>query len=231
MIAVLSEEISCDFEKATGIKSYPLKKFNKLPIPVASHADMLLCVIENTVFCYKDYFYENPSAFKAIENSGYTIVKVEHECANAYPNDIGLNVLIMGKTIFCKTKYTAKEIIAFANKYGYKIVNVNQGYSCCSTFVVNDNLAITADFGMKKAIEEQNKSVIFINGENIKLDGYNCGFVGGCGAIYGNKAYFFGDISKGKEYEKIIVALKNEKIEIFSIIMEHVCDFGGIKFF
>ena len=64
MIAVLSELISTNFEKASGIKALPLKPYSKLDLPVSSHADMLLCVIDKNVFCYKDYYNENIDLFK-----------------------------------------------------------------------------------------------------------------------------------------------------------------------
>lgn len=231
MIVALSHLVCDNFEKATGIKSYPLKDYNHLQKPIASHADMLLCVIDKTVFCYGDYYDDNKCTFDAIESEGYEIVKVQHACSKEYPNDIGLNALTVGKTIFCKEKNTAKEILTFAKGNGYKVVNVNQGYSCCSTYILNENVAITSDAGMKKALEKEGIEVIFINADKIQLEGYNHGFIGGSGATFEKTAFFFGSIDNLPEYKSISDAIRDNLMVEKSILSGDVCDFGGIKFF
>jgi len=156
MIAVLSHLISEQFEKATGIKALPLKPYQRLDAPVAAHADMLLCVIEKNLFCYKDYYQENIGLFNKIEKEGYKVIQIEKECNKLYPKDIALNVLIIGNMLFCNKKYTASEILEFAEKNKYIIINVNQGYSACSTLVVDKKTVITADIGIKRALEKEN---------------------------------------------------------------------------
>ncbi len=231
MIAVLSNLISEQFEKSTGIKALSLKPYSKLDAPVSTHADMLLCVIDNTVFCYKEYYLENIDLFNTIEQEGYNIIKVEKECSKKYPNDIALNALVIDKKLFCNEKYTANEIIEYAKNNDYKIINVNQGYSACSTLVVDKAYAITADAGMKIALEKENINLLFISGEGIKLPGYNCGFIGGSGIVIDDKAYFFGNIKKHHDFEKMKKIFDNKKIGIFEIIPNDVCDFGGVKIF
>lgn len=231
MIAVLSNLISEQFEKATGIKTYPLKPYSRLDLPIATHADMLLCVLDNTMFCYKDYCLKNIDLFNMIKEQGYKIVTVEKKCERIYPNDISLNVLVIGKNLFCNKKYTAKEILEYAENNNYKTINVKQGYSACSTLVINDRLAITADVGIKIALEKENISVLLISSEGIKLEGYNCGFIGGSGAVLNNIAYFFGSIKNHPDFNKINKLLLENNIRIFEIIPYDVYDFGGVKLF
>ncbi len=232
MIAVLSHLISNEFEKATKIKSYPLNSYKKLDNPVSSHADMLLCVIDGEVFCYYDYYSQNISLFEAIKSLGYNVRFVSNECGNKYPNDISLNVLIIGKKLFCNEKNTAVEIKKYAKEKGYDIINVRQGYSACSTLVLNEKTAVTADIGMRNALEKEGIEVLFISSnDGIKLEGYNCGFIGGCGVVVDDKIYFFGSIKQLFDFDNIKLFAEKNQLSIFEIIPEDVCDFGGVKLF
>lgn len=227
MLVLINKNIAKRFSKVTGIESIELKEYSKLDIPVSCHADMLLSVIEKTIFCYKDYYEENSDIFDRIK--GYNVVKSLHKCSSKYPYDIGLNVLVIGKRIFCKKDFTASEILDYATDKDYKIIDVNQGYSCCSTLVIDENSAITSDKGIYNALKEEGVDALLVSTNRIKLEGYNCGFIGGSGCILDNKVYFFGDISKFDNFDEILAWLDNKKYKVFSIIQGDVSDFGGAK--
>ena len=166
MIALLSTQVANEFAKKTGIEVLALKEYSRLDTPVSSHADMLICKIENTVFCYEDYYLENRSIFEKIENN-YKVVKVSKNCSRKYPNDVGLNALVIGKKIFSRLDSTAKEIVDYAEENGYKLVNVNQGYSACSTLVLNEGSAITTDISIYKALINEGCSALLVTSESL----------------------------------------------------------------
>ncbi len=229
MFAVLSEQVASIFEAKTKIKAISLPPFEKLDTPVSSHADMLMCVIEDNIFFYKEYYELYKERFKEIDPK-YNIILTEKRCSPKYPLDVGLNVLVIGKRIFCNKKYVASEILSVAEGLNYKIVDVKQGYSSCSTLVVNENCAITGDKGMYLALKNEGIDVLLISPESIILDNYNHGFIGGSGGIFENTAYFFGEIEVIKEYKAIISTLENASCKIAPIFSENLFDFGGIKF-
>jgi len=156
MKALINYEIADAFYNATGLDVIPLKPYSKLDLPVSAHADMLFCLLDKTIFCYEDYVKEN-NIYNTLKDSGLNVIFVSNECKKNYPYDISLNVLVMGKTLFCNIKHTAVEIVDYANNNGYKIVNIKQGYSACSTLVVDENNAITSDTGVASAIEKKEK--------------------------------------------------------------------------
>ncbi len=229
MIAMLSYEIAEKFTSETGIKSIALPSYDRLDMPVCSHADMLICKIDNKIFCYNDYYFNNKGVFSSLENK-YEIVRVQKPCMKKYPEDIALNVLVIGKRLFCNEKHTASEIKEYAKENGYKIINVSQGYSACSTLVIDDSHAITADKGIYKALLNEKIDTLLISNDKITLNGYNCGFVGGSGGVFNKTAYFFGDISTLDDFEKIKAFLEGNNCNIFCISLTDVYDFGGIKF-
>ena len=228
MVAFLSCLVAEEFEKKTHINVISLPPYNRLDLPVSTHADMLLSVIDDNIFVYEEYYQQNIDLFLPVE-SKYKIITVKKQCKREYPDDIALNVLIIGKKIFCKIKNTADEILKYAKESGYEVINISQGYSACSTLVVDESTAITADKGVYNALLKANINVLLIANDNIKLEGYNQGLVGGIGGFFENTLYVFGEIKNLKDYTKIKSFLDERKIQVFEILAGDVCDFGGFK--
>ena len=231
MIAVMSQDVSNQFYHATGIKSYPLKPYPHLDAPVASHADMLICKIDKTVFCYNDYYLDNEEVFSKIKEEGYEIRFTTKKCNKVYPNDIGLNALVIGKRIFCKKEHIAPEIIEYAKENSYQIIDLNQGYSACSTLVLNEKTAITGDYGVQKVLLENDIRAELIDTSNIILKGYNSGFIGGATGVHENKIYLFGNEEYFTENQNIMSIITEQNFDIIPILHDQVYDFGGIKLF
>lgn len=228
MKILINDKIAEKVESITGIKTLGLKPYDKLDKPVSSHADMLICLIDKTIFCYSDYYENNIDVFSKITEE-YNIVTSTHQCKAIYPYDIGLNVLVIGKKIFCKKACVAKEILEYAKNNHYKVINVNQGYSCCSTLVINKNSAITSDKGMFDALVSEGIDTLLVSSSDIKLEGYNCGFIGGSGYIFEKTIYFFGSVENLREKFEVKQWLKKKNYEIISLFVGDVSDFGGAK--
>ncbi|MBQ8145229.1 MAG: hypothetical protein IJ039_00445 [Clostridia bacterium] len=228
MKALISSEIANEFELKTGIKVIPLPSYYKLDTPVSSHADMLFCILDNTIFCYEDYVKCN-HIFDILKDLDYNVCFVSAACKKEYPYDVSLNALVMGKTIFCNKKYVAKEILEYADAHGYMVQNVKQGYSACSTLVLDENDAITSDASVFNAMRKIGKNVLLIDNSNIELKGYNCGFIGGATGVCGNKIYIFGELNKLVDYKKIKSLISSLNFNVVQISLGGVFDFGGIK--
>lgn len=225
MLALINEDVAMKFNKVSGIDVIPLPAYNRVAEPISKHADTLLCLVEDNLFVYKDYYEDNKSKFDLIKNC--KLRTVDRECGCIYPQDVGLNILVVGKKLFCNTKYTAQEVLAFAKEKRYEIINVKQGYAACSTAVIDENTAITSDHGIYSALINENINTLFVSSDDIILSGYKNGFIGGSVCYFNNKLYVFGDFDKLKDRDKIISFLENKNIEIISILPGGVSDFGG----
>lgn len=222
-------QISDSLAKTTGLDVIPLYPYKRLDEPVSAHADMLFAIIKDTIFCYKDYLDDYPILKEAIASSNYRLSYADIACAREYPQDIGLNVLVMGNHIFCNQEFTAGNLLEYAKGLNYKIVNVKQGYSACSTLVLNDNTAITTDVGIKKAIEGVGKKALLIPSDDIHLPPYSCGFIGGASGKIGNAVYVFGNLDTLKHADEIRAMIQASGCTPFEIPLGRVYDFGGIK--
>ncbi len=225
----VSELISSEVAEKTNKDVFPLKPHQALDTPVSTHADMLVFVLDKRIFCYEDYYLDNKEIFDNAEKSGYIVVPLRINCNKKYPNDVALNILVMGKTLFANSKYISREILAYSTDNGYDFVDVKQGYSACSTLVLDENNAITADKGIYDAIKSVGKDVTLISAGGVKIEKYNYGFIGGASFVVDDTVYFFGDIEKHPDYKIISKKINELNMRIFCIREGQVFDFGGAR--
>lgn len=228
MLALINEDIAQAFKKASGIDVISLPAYKRAAEPISKHADTLICVIDDKLFVYSDYYEENKSKFDSIKN--YEIRIVNLRCGPIYPQDVGLNVLVIGNKLFCNTQYTAQEILDYAKEKNYEIISIKQGYAACSTVVIDENTAITSDSGVYLVLLKENINALLVSPDNIILPGYKNGFIGGSVCYFNKKLYFFGNFNEFSEKEKIDSFLEGKKVDIVSILPGGVSDFGGVKF-
>ncbi len=229
MKIVLNREVASVFKDATGIDVLPLSPYSRLAAPVSSHADMLACIIGDRLFSYSDYIDSNPEIYEYAAECGYTVVRCSPPTSSRYPDDVGLNVGVVGKKLFCNVKSTAKEIKHYAEGNGYSLIDVKQGYAACTTLILDDNNVVTGDPSIRRAMDKEGISVLFIKEDAILLPGYEKGFIGGASFVVDKKVFFFGNAKKLKEYEKISALIRSLDMEEFSISSGDVVDFGGGK--
>ena len=225
MTAYISEntdKIILDALKQEGFEISLLTPFSALSCPVNTHADMLLCAVEDTIFVHRDYLC-NVQGFK-------NVVKVDEEISNKYPNDVLLNIAIVGRNVFTNVNYASKAILKYLTNKGYTLHHVSQGYAHCSTCIVSDNAIITADSGIASQAEKANIDTLKIDCGSISLPPYEYGFIGGACGTYGDKIYFCGSLKYHPNGEKIIEFCQKHNKTVVELCDAPLCDVGGILF-
>jgi len=196
---------------------------NDLLRPIRSHPDMHLCQLnahlvisnENEHLINK---YNLNDAFVA-----------ESRFSSQYPDDIGLNALVLNKFFIHNLKYTDKKLLSFAQKEGYKLIDVKQGYTKCSTCIVDEKSAITSDKGIYNALSNEGLDVLLIKEGYINLSGMNYGFIGGAtGKIGKNKLAFTGHIDTHPDKDKILNFIKEKNITPVFLTDNQIFDVGSI---
>ena len=64
--------------------------------------------------------------------------------------------------------------------------------------------------------------------ENIFLNGFSCGFIGGASGVVDNTILFCGDIRKHKDYNNIKAFANNRGFDLYSLSNNDLYDYGGI---
>ena len=120
-----------------------------------------------------------------------------------YPRDIAYNAACTGRYFIHNLKHTAPALLRAAESAGMTMVDVRQGYSKCSTVIVDENSIITYDLGLAKACEAAGLDVLTVSPGHVALPGYDTGFIGGASGRVGDTVYFNGDLEAHPDFDRI----------------------------
>ena len=191
------------------------------------HADMQCLVLNNTVFVLKNA--KNLS--EQLREMNINIIETESVANGEYPENILLNALVIGQYIVGKVDYLDRKLIEYAQINGFKLINVNQGYTACSCCKISDNAVITTDKSIHRALSETDIDVLKISNNSIVLDDAKrgeCGFIGGASCrLDDNCILFFGDITKHEEFESINKFMKKHNVSYKYIENLSLIDIGS----
>ena len=199
-----------------------LPPFDALCPPVSTHADMLICYVESSMFIHKDY----PLDMSAFAN----ITRIDEPISQKYPNDVLMNIAIVGKNVFANTNHASKTILEHLKTNGYSICHISQGYAHCSTCIVSDNAIITADDIIAREAVRIGIDTLKISSGHVSLPPYEYGFIGGATGVTEDAVYFCGSLSYHPDGAKIQEFIKAHRKEVLELIDGPLMDVGGILF-
>ena len=209
--------------KNLGIATIMTQSSSLFAEPVAHHPDMQFLHLKENICVVND---KKQPFVSSIENIGFKILEAKNNYSQKYPHDIGLNCLIIGKTVVGNIAHidiTIKEELS-----NYNFVHVSQGYTKCSTCIVNEDSLITEDESIYRALKND-FDVLKIESGCVELDGYNYGFFGGCtGLIDKNVLAINGELKSHKSYKDIAGFLKYRNIDFIELKIGNLKDIGSI---
>ncbi len=194
-----------------------------LPPPVASHADMLMLAVGDTIFVPKDKTDGSIPGFNKI-------VRISTPLGNKYPIDVPLNIAVIGHTVIANTKHASREVLDILAGMGKNIIHVSQGYAHCSTCIVSENAIISADAGIVKAALEAGIDALKISEGYISLPPYDYGFIGGACGTAADAVYFCGSLFHHPDGEAIKKFCRAHSKAVVELSDSPLCDVGGIIF-
>lgn len=176
---------------------------------VCGHPDMLLHISGNNIVVHKNMDSEFIHKLALQE---YKIYKSNSTLKMEYPSNICLNSLSIRNLFVHFIKFTDTNLLSIVKDK--KLINVKQGYTKCSTCIVNDNAIITSDVSISKALSLQKIDVLLIPPGDILLPGLNYGFIGGAtGLIEDNVLAFYGHLDHYLYGKEVLAFLKKHKVE------------------
>ena len=84
-----------------------------------------------------------------------------------------------------------------------QLIDVRQGYTKCSTIIVDENSIITYDKGIAKPCEAAGMNVLLVKPGFVKLRGADTGFIGGASGRVDGEIVFNGDLSVHPNFREI----------------------------
>ena len=201
-----------DYRASNDILNY-LKNLNIEPIktikcsdlqePVDGHPDMVIHPVDCETFVVAPNVYDYYR--NVLEDKSIKVIKGGKTLSRNYPEDIAYNVARIGRYAVHNLQHTDQVLKYYLEEAGIEFIHVNQGYTKCSTAAVNDSKALTSDLMIHEKLKSYNIDCMYINPEEVYLEGYNHGFIGGCAGLINEKIF----LSTGKILDmNILNALK-----------------------
>ncbi len=196
-----------------------------LPQPIATHADVQMLFIDDTLILTRELYEKIASTIP----SDIIIAFSEKNHTDKYPGDVNLNALYMGKSLFANYEFLDPTVKKVCLDKGIGIINVNQGYAKCSSLPIGNDSLITADKGITEAAKRNGIDVLLITPGGIKLEGYDYGFIGGA-SFYDSVnrvVYFFGDLKAHSDCDKIVDFCNSKNVKVKFCDSHPLIDIGG----
>jgi len=222
-----------DFRIHNEEKEYLISKgYNLLICPpsnllyeaVCGHPDILMHILDNNIVVHNNMDNE---FIKILTLHNYNVYKSSSTLEIKYPHNIFLNALNIGDFFVHSINFTDTTLLSLTKNR--KLINVNQGYTKCSTCIVNDHAIITSDISIAKALILENIDVLLIPPGDILLPGLNYGFIGGAtGLIQDNILAFYGHLDHYLYGKEILKFLNKHKVEPVFLRNGKLIDRGSI---
>ena len=208
-----------------GIKVLSSVNLSKLLIFEQYHTDLqFLHYNKDTVFVLNECTSLKGNLKKYFPN----VIEISKNIKKDYPNNVMLNCVVLNDKLICNSKTIADEVLQMAIKDNLKIINANQGYTKCSTCIVNENAIITSDKSIYKSCRNE-MDVLLIRQGYIELPGTDYGFIRGSSIKYNrNTLVFTGNIKLHPDYESIKSFAQNHNVELLSLTENTMIDIGSI---
>ena len=235
LFAIVDGRMPEDCEKSLlkyGFEVIKLRADERLGEAVASHTDMLLFRIGNTLVGSKQYFETHRDIFNKITEAlpSFEFILTDDKVSSKYPNDAIFNALRTGNMLFAKCDTVSRTVLDLAERERLTLVNVKQGYPACTVLAL-PSFSITADLGMARALENHGVRVMRVEeSESIKLPPYKNGFIGGTASVLNGTVYFLGNLLSHPSGKAIRDALLSEGYSAVSLddASDSLFDLGGM---
>ena len=212
-----------------GYNVIPLPPSPFLAAPVASHPDMLVFIGKGRLICEARYREVNREVIERIASLGkLRVITADEMLDDRYPYDVLFNSAIVGDRLICRTASTSKRILELYSPEN--ISDVRQGYTKCSCLTVGDNGVITADRSIARKAKKAGIDTLLLSEQGVRLDGYDCGFIGGASGDDGRHIFFCGNIDRHPEGKMIRKFCLRHGREPISLSEDDLYDYGSLLF-
>lgn len=133
---------------------------------------------------------------------------------SVYPHDIAFNAACTGRFLIHNLSYTDPALLRRAEELGMTLVNVRQGYTKCSTIVVDEDSVITYDRGIAAPCRAAGLDVLTVSPGHVLLPGYDTGFIGGASGRVGSTVVFNGDLTAHPDFPSIVRFIEERGLEV-----------------
>jgi len=192
---------------------------------ISAHPDIFFCKTNNNLIIAPN----TPDKYQQLLLSKGIPYTLGIRCVGKkYPDSAIYNAVITGSYLIHNIQITDKIILE--NTKQLKTISVNQGYTKCNLLAIGNQSFITSDIGIFIALKKLDYKVLCVNPENIILQGYNNGFIGGTCGIIDDTLFINGNLDYFPDGRKVRKFIKGQKFKIVELYKGPLFDGGSILF-
>lgn len=231
ILALVDGRISGDLENAfkrLNIETLKTSKHPDVYEAVAYHPDIAFHHISRNKIIYAPG--TNQLLVDNLKRRGFIMIEGSTRLSKVYPQSAAYNVARVGNIAFHNFNITDPVLKKALEEEGVKMVQVRQGYTRCSTAILNEHNIITSDKGIAEAAIKNGINALLIEPQkSIVLPGLDYGFLGGSsGLIDKNLWAIAGNLEKLEASEQIAEYLDKTGVKAISLSDDYVVDVGTI---
>jgi len=217
------EEVKCNLADM-GFEIIPVQLTDRTAEPLSGHPDIQLFIHGRNAFIHPSA----PADFISLLEKYCNIIICETELTDTYPGDAAYNIVSTGGFAIHRVDCTEPSIKQYLLENNIRLINTNQGYSRCSTLIVDDESIITADRSIHKSAAGAGLDSLLIESGYIDLPGYDYGFIGGASGKFNNTILLTGTISHHPDYIRILDFIEARGLELKILSRNRATDTGSI---
>ena len=210
-----------------GIEPLCIPKSKHLHRELSGHPDLQFFLHDRVLFTHPDCdpgFIESISE-KIEIRQGKTSLRAE------YPRDCPYNIACTGRFAFHRTRCSEKSILDYLASMEIPVIDVKQGYSRCSTLIVDGNSIVTSDTIIHRKALEHGLSSLNIRPGHVVLPGFAYGFIGGASGFDRESVYLSGRLDHHPDGKSIEDFIRMRGKRIVSLSEGPLADLGSFLIF
>lgn len=191
---------------------------------ISSHPDLVISIIDHMIVIDQ---HASDQIFQQLKQYGIPYVLGNTFLEPTYPKDIAFNAVITD-SLFVHKLNTSDYLLSLHSKNtGKTMCNVKQGYTKCSTVVIDNLQLITSDQGIYHATKDL-LPVLNIQPGYVLLEGYDYGFLGGASGFVEDTLIFHGDLSNHPDFDRITAFVSSVGMKIHYFKHFPLTDIGSV---
>lgn len=214
-----------NYTKYLGIEAYFTKKNKCYDKRVETHADLSVFHLGNNNII----LHNQLELSETLSSFGMDVINESCKGMLTYPDDCSLNLFKLGQTVFGKFSSASQHVLSYCKANNIDFIDVKQGYAKCSTILLDEHSFITDDQSIYNKGIDLGLECLLVSKGDVKLDGFDYGFIGGCAfKIDLDRLAFFGDVTKHRDYDRILHLTSCRGIKIEYLKDHDLYDVGSV---
>ena len=148
----------------------------------------------------------------------------DKQLGNKYPLTTAYNVSYNNDIFIGNSKFCDPKILELAKDKTW--IQSKQSYARCNTLIIDKAHIISSEKSLQKDFPEG----LFINPDEIILEGFDYGFIGGCLGIYEKNIFVIGNLKRHKQGAQIRDYCNKLGYTIIELYDGDLIDGGGVFF-